>query len=234
MTTVLLPEPEPESLSDAFSPPSTLSSGVGVSPSAEGKVLPAVFFMASTLPDATTASMSRKADSDLASAMTASTRATGAASARRVPSQLAFSTTTDTHSTRSILLACGATAAARSLEQCSRRLAGGRHARSAVTASLASTSMTTTSSSTLPTSVAAETSYLSVLVTIALLLGVACSSRRETVPSTPDLTPYSTYTMTCSDREYSEVCTAWPHTCPGLIHSPIFFAVPISSSVPIR
>eukprot|EP00961_Rhodomonas_salina_P160052 2155157-Rhodomonas_salina.1 len=60
--------------------------------------------MPSTLPEATTASMSRKADSDWASAMTASTTATGAESARRMSPQPAFSTCTDTHSTRSTLL----------------------------------------------------------------------------------------------------------------------------------
>eukprot|EP00961_Rhodomonas_salina_P012402 167087-Rhodomonas_salina.1 len=87
----------------------------GVWPVAEGKVLPAVCVMASTLPEATIASMSMNASADSASATTAPTTATRAAlAARRVPSesQLACSTSTDTHSTRSILLACGATAAA--------------------------------------------------------------------------------------------------------------------------
>eukprot|EP00961_Rhodomonas_salina_P212827 2874436-Rhodomonas_salina.1 len=108
--------------------------------------------------------MSRNAASDLASAITASTTATGAEeSARRVPSQLAFSTRTDTHSTRSTLLECGATAASRRSEQISRRLASGLHASSADRASRASTSIASTSSITLSTRVPADTSYLSVV-----------------------------------------------------------------------
>eukprot|EP00961_Rhodomonas_salina_P296088 3936046-Rhodomonas_salina.1 len=64
--------------------------------------------------------MSRNAFGDSESAITASTMATGAAAVRRVPSQFAFSTCTDTHSTRSISLAWGPTAAPRRFEQSSR------------------------------------------------------------------------------------------------------------------
>mmetsp|Transcript_28336 Transcript_28336/g.67417 ORF Transcript_28336/g.67417 Transcript_28336/m.67417 type:complete len:205 (+) Transcript_28336:793-1407(+) len=198
---------EPAWLADAAGVPSTLLLGLFALPLAEGTAFPLVCFILSRLPEATTASMSRNASADSTSAITASTTATGADAARRVPSQLAFSTCTATQTARSTLLACGSTAAPSRSEQISRRLASGMHASSSERASRASTSIAITSSMTLSTRLPAVTSYLSVFATIELPLGVACSSRRVTVPSTPDLTPYSTYTITCSESEYLELCT---------------------------
>eukprot|EP00961_Rhodomonas_salina_P160577 2161867-Rhodomonas_salina.3 len=56
-----------------------------------------------------------------------------------------------------------------------------------------------------------------------------CSSMRLVSP-TPDLTPKSTYTTRCCESEYSELATACPHLCPGLIHTPTFFGFATVSS----
>mmetsp|Transcript_7799 Transcript_7799/g.12259 ORF Transcript_7799/g.12259 Transcript_7799/m.12259 type:complete len:208 (+) Transcript_7799:286-909(+) len=207
MSMVLLPGPL--SSPDAAGVPCTFSSGLGALPSGDDKGLPAVCLIASTPPAATTASRSMEASGEASSAITASTTATGCEGARRKRSQSAPCTVVETHATSATLEeAWGATAAWRRAEQSSRSSSSDLHASVAESGRLASTWTATTLSRTLSIRLAAVTSYLSVLVTIVFPFGVACSSRRVTVPSTPDLMPYSTYTITYCESEYFELCTS--------------------------
>eukprot|EP00961_Rhodomonas_salina_P042660 573662-Rhodomonas_salina.1 len=85
---------------------------------------------------------------------------------------------------------------------------------------------------TLSTKVAAFTVYSRVRTRLLVPSALAWSSMRRSVPSTPDLTPKSTWMMMWFESEYSELAVTPPHLCPGLIQSPMLLRlVPVTPSL---